>query len=671
MIYASNVLGAYVKKALGDKAFQTNATKIAETLPIDPQTSNMNAVVIGPKDVSGIKGKVLKAAIEKKHESVGIIYIYQKDKDEGLIDGDVEKVKVKRITPAIIEESINKVIELKAVGKDHRIVDSRDRVRHKLEQEKFDQPTTLLYDEQQLEVSKEDSELAQKEIANAEKEVATSSSEQIPAATVENEELVSNQVKEGTIEQRIKNLGQFADWDLFKRSYQTDTVLNELMEENIQYAGLVKMLDTLDTKIINVFKDTALSADSKFEEIKSLGLERSAYKDLQNNIIAEKVLSIMTSIVQSVEATVDYKVNTIRKALDSMAIKKVMYEDQRKLRALIDERLQIQVELHELAKNVIEVFKVLDSTAGDFLESLDDGLPSESQYINEVLKTQKNIFTPKNVTEITARIMRDLQSNRITMSVLEEKISNLIDLVFQLCETDGSIIEYQQKLINLLQAQRIEDVVIVDSIIKNCLRIFVGPQNVGRTSTSLIWAGTLSRRQNTVLIDLTGSSKYSQYGVTPISLDAFLSERIEQQFLVVEGNIDDLDHANELISELRTRLNYYPNINLVLDSHQTELLDQLSPSALSVHFITDCTPRGISQIKETIATFKRENIARKVILIDPPVDPMNILLDLEIDPLLIKLIVIPRLKYISASALKGTIPYNNAEVVEVFEQAFR
>ncbi|QMV40477.1 hypothetical protein [Cohnella cholangitidis] len=59
MIYGAS-LGPFVKKALTDKGFQTNINKIIETLPLDPKVSNMDAVVLGPKDMYGPPAKCCK-----------------------------------------------------------------------------------------------------------------------------------------------------------------------------------------------------------------------------------------------------------------------------------------------------------------------------------------------------------------------------------------------------------------------------------------------------------------------------------------------------------------------------------------------------------------------------------------------------------------------------------
>jgi len=175
-----------------------------------------------------------------------------------------------------------------------------------------------------------------------------------------------------------------------------------------------------------------------------------------------------------------------------------------------------------------------------------------------------------------------------------------------------------------------------------------------------------------LLLDLTGQSKLSQYGVEPVQLEEFLEQRLERAFLCVVGSLDrPADQVHEIVVELKKRLNYYAHIHILLDASQTELIGQLAPSALSIHFITDCTPRGTELLRPAVEAFQEQNIAQKVILIDPPVDPIRLVNDLAIDPLLAKVIILPRLKYIRACSLNRMKPYESKEVEEVFEEAFR
>lgn len=644
MIYGAS-LGPFVKKALIDKGFQTNVSKIIETLSIDPAISNMDAVILGPKDMRGSAGQLLNTAVQKKHASIEILYFYQKDKEEDLIDGDVKKVRVDRVNLEGIHAAIEENVELHAIGRDSRIIESgdnrayaREAAASVIEYPFVEQPA----DSYEPEIEEEQEEL----------------------------ELPRPQTK--TIEQRVMEMGQFADFDYFRKVLEKDTIMSELLTENTQYAGLVSILEALDSKIISVFKDTSITAESRFDQLKQIGVDRSAYKGLEGSVVADKLSAIMGAIVTSAESTVEARIHNIREALGSISTAQLVYQDRERIQSLVETRLNIQMDLMELSKDIIEVYQAMDRSVSDLTVSLDEKQPTGNEYINELMAPVKGLFIPQNMAAITNRLIDDLQKNRVALSIIEDKIKGLVSLVFKLCEEDATIIEYQQKLINILLAQRVEDVVIVDNLIKNSLRLFVGPVDTGRTATALTWSGVLSRRQNTLLLDLTGNSKLRQYGVESISLEQFLSDRMERQLLCVEGDLgDDLGRVDEVVSELKMRLNYYAHIHVLLDSTQTALLNRLARSALSVHFITDCTPRGTKLVEQAVAAFEGDNIAMKAILIDPPVDPFRVLADLSIDPLMAKIIIIPRIQHIRACSLNRTSPYDSREVVEIFEEAFR
>lgn len=668
MLYGAS-LGAYLKKSFQDKSYQTTVNKIIETLPIDPAISNMDAVVLGAKDFGGTLGRALLATLKDKHPDITIVYIYVKDKEKIDFDQEVSSFKVAKLRVEEIYEAVLKAIELKGVNKDSRVLTSNDEIPGvQLAQEdhvrQSEQTQLQVRNEAaEVETSKEVTPLSvpEQEAVSANLEVAAGSSADI--------ELPVNYVP---IEERIGAHAGYADWDLFQESLKKDSVVRELLVENSQYAGVLNMLEVLDRKITNIFRDPDITPEDRFQKIREVGLDRSAYKGIQDNIIADKVISIMSSIVNSANKTVDIKIENIRKALDTLTVTKELYNDQSQITSLINARLEIQSELLDLAKNIIEIYKTMDSTITELVQDVDKDLPSSNPYISEMLKPIKHIFTPSNAAKVTSKLMYDLQQNRVSLSALESKIQELIGLVFKLCEADDTIIDMQQKMIELLQSQRVEDVVILDTVIKHSLRLYIGTSDTGRTATALTWAGILSRRQNTLLIDLSGSSKFKQYGVEAVTLDDFLRERIERSLVCVEGDIgSDIERVEEIVSELKGRLNYYPYVNIILDSSQVALMNALAKHALAVHFITNSTLRANKEIKIAVEALTESNIARKVILIDPPVDAISILRDINIDPMLVKMIILPRLQSIAAASLKGRVPYEDDTVVEVFEEVFR
>ncbi|GGG20702.1 hypothetical protein [Paenibacillus aceti] len=106
----------------------------------------------------------------------------------------------------------------------------------------------------------------------------------------------------------------------------------------------------------------------------------------------------------------------------------------------------------ELSKGIIEVYQAMDQSVNGLLEQFEEELPSNNDYINAVMNPLKPIFTPSNIGALTTKILGDLQQNRVSLSIMEEKIKSQINLVFKLCEEDATIIEYQQNQFALIAA---------------------------------------------------------------------------------------------------------------------------------------------------------------------------------------------------------------------------
>ncbi|RJX39124.1 hypothetical protein D3P09_16665 [Paenibacillus pinisoli] len=642
MIYGAS-LGAFVKKSMPDKGFQTNSQKLIELLPIDPAVTQMDVVVLGPKDMGGSKGKALREAILKKHDAIDVVYLYQKDAEADLVEGDVQKTQLIKLSFDYVVGALQSVIQNKSISGKHRIESGDTR--------------GYSYDAEQEE------QAAPESWRDEEEDDSQSLVYEEPPVVLETA---------AGLEARLEAIGKFSGFDALKKQMDKETIQYELKHENVQYAEAVNMLEELDAQIAKVFKDSTIPPDMRFEQLRQIGVNRAAYKGIENGLLADKLASVMDLVVQSAEEAVDARIRQMRDALDTITSTRLLYEDYGKLQELVDARMSVQMDLMELSKEIIEMYQAMDLSVNELIDQFQDKGPSGYPYVNDILQPLEPLFIPQNMAAITSRLLSDLNRNKVTFSIIEEKVKSVVNLVFKLCEEDATIIEYQQKLIKLLQAQRIEDVVIVDHVIKNSLRLFVGPSNTGRTATALTWSGVVSRRQNTLLLDLTGNTKLGQYGVEAVSLATFLEQRLEQPFLCVAGGSDiDLEQAEGMVAELKLRLNYYAHIHVLLDASQTELLSKLAPSALSVHFITDCTPRGTELLKPAVESFQEPNIAQKVILIDPPVDPMRMVQDLSIDPLLAKVIVLPRSQHIRACSLNRVKPFESKEVADIFEEAFR
>ncbi len=788
MVYTAS-LALPVANALGKKVMQSNINKICDLISLDPDSSNMDVVILGPNDLPRPRMQKVQNAVANKHPDVCVIYLYCKDSDRDALDTP-NKMQVKKISKAVVKEAFDRFVGEHKIHQGKQQVTSADfqpvpttgveetpldvaskkplfgmRKRKRTEFGDFrheeETPddagvptdgdiTKVDYSEDDFQgeeeqepsvrigtdgspvqskskpeplnippiddseftspekaeeveedtmpdlsklfapkpVSKEESVdlgkhddpvLSQTQASGLAATVAQKSSQEavpMPSFGTPKREASSvekPQAPTPTLEDNLANVNNYEDWALLKEKLNHDSITSALIKENSEYIGLMNIINALDNRIETVWRDTALSAEEKFNKIREIGLEKSVVRASQNSMCVQKVISIISTIILSAKRTVDEKVQSIDSSLYKIASDRVTLSDTRDIDALIEERTKVQMDLLAISRDIVDLYAQVEDLVTVELQELDAKLPSASAFINDMVKPiGTQIFTPANTAILANKLMKALQENRVIASELEESVNAVIQQLFNLCERDEEVIHYLQNSVNMLKANNVEEVVIVDTLLKNVLRLYVGADNTGRSATAITWCGILSRRQNSLLIDLTGRSKFREYGITPIDLEEFMSARIEQQFLCVESDhIPDPEELHELVTELKQRLNYYPYVNIIVAPEDIDGLCQLSEEAKCVHYITDCTTSSINTMREVIRNHTTPNVARKLISINTPVSPLMIADSLNIDPTINKLITLPEVRAIRACALRHDRPYEYTDVVKAFEEAFR
>lgn len=691
MIYAAS-LNVPVKKAMPQQVMQSNLSKICSQMLIDPDTTGMDTVILGPKDMTPLRAESVQEAVSNRHPDICVIYLYEKDKDADLLDCDNKK-QCKKIKDAAIREAVEEFVGAHTIrqGKQHvssadfKIPDS-DEIGDVLREEPQAGPdytrVELNLDETKLgaelppdDVPADTDAFASLEELDFEEEPLPplDTSTEVPEPLSAPVSLLKEEPPAQELKEALANLNSFQEWELFKEQLNKDSVVKKLIEENTEYVGLVNMLDVMDKEISTVWRDATLSPDQKFEKIKEIGLRRAVVRASTNSITVEKVIDIITTIVLSAKRTVDDKISSLDASLYKITTDKQAIMDTSFIDRAIEERTKVQWELLNISRGIVDLYKAVDNFVVDEIAELDKKLPSSNQFINEMVRPLgTQIFTPTNTGALATKLMQSLQSNRIVASQIEEQVNAVIEKLFELCDKDEEIIRYQQSTIHMLQANRVEDVVIVNSLLKDCLRLYTGADNTGRSATAITWCGLLSRRQNSLLIDITGRSKFREYGVNPVPLHEFLQSRLEQQFLCVESDhILDAEELQVLVEQLKSRLNYYPYVNIIVAPEDTQGMEMLSVDAKCMHYVTDCSTSSLRIMKDVIAKHTSENVARKLITIDPPVSPLTIADSLKVDFTNVQIITLPNVPAIRACSIKHDRPYEYNDVAKTFEVAFR
>lgn len=696
MIYVAS-LNVPVKKALGKgpnkQVMQSTTNKIYSQMNLDPETSNMDVVILGPKDFIGPKAVQGQNAINGKHPDVCVIFLYEKSSEEDLVE-NCYKYQCKKINDKSITEAFEKYVGEHKVRQGKQQMSSADFVSPDIEEPGDDEEIPNDFSKNRtigkrlgspapveppiVEPTPKEEEFVP-DLSVFEEGSGTLPTEPLTTSTTEDPfaetttEFPPHAEPSRTIEEQLASLRNFEDWEVMKAALSKDSIVKQLIQENAEFEGLVNMLDVMDKRIQTVWRDSALSASQKFEKIKAIGLEKSVVRATANSITVEKAISIISTITLSAKRTVDAKVESIDASLYKINADRAAIMDTKYIDKAIEERMKVQTDLLFLGRTLVDIYKSIDNLVVDEIKDLDSKLPSSNQFINQmVAPIGKQIFTPQNTAALATKLSKALQENRLVFSQLEESVQTLIEKLFELCDKDEEIIRYQQNVINLLKSNRVEDVIIVDSLLKKVLRVYTGADNTGRSSTAITWCGILSRRNNTLLIDITGKDKFAEYGINPMRLDDFMQNRTERQFLCVksEGRLGP-DEIQKLIETLKSRLNYYPYVNIIMDPDDVDGINQVCEDAICLHYITDCSTSSIRKLQELVKQVKVQNVAKKLITIDTPVSPLNIADSIGVDTTQTRIITLPAVPAIKACALKHDRPYEYNDIVGIYEEAFR
>lgn len=476
---------------------------------------------------------------------------------------------------------------------------------------------------------------------------------------------------ESDFERNLKEVSNFHDWGLFKEAMSKDAAIRQLLEENTTYQGVVQMLSVLDTEIKTTYYDKGLTSQQKFEKVLEIGNKRSTLMATHNDILARKVLDVIDAVTIGARRTVNDLLDEHRKSMEQITVSKEGLFDETELHRLVDMRSKAMCELLALVKSTIQLYQAMDLEVSDVILDMDKRLPSDNEYINEMVGSAAEVLTPINSMELARTMMRALQEKREAFVLMEEQVRKVIDSIRELFDRDEAIIQYQQHITQMLKAHRVEDAVIIDSVIKNILNVYIGQRGSGLTATALTWSGCLARRRNTLLIDLSNESRLGDYGEDVLDLDEFMRQRIDRPLCVVAGTVPDVEALSELITELKTRLDYYAHINVILDSTQLEYAKVLAKESLTVNYITNCTKDNMEEMGNVYASVDVNNVAQKVLMVNPTIDVLKVAEYMNIDVTSTKCVSIPDVPKIKSCGVLQDKPYEYVGVRTVFEEAFK
>lgn len=659
MVYVAS-LSLLAKKALGSKCHQSSINGIINTLSIDPAVSNMDVVLLGPADLSGPVGKRVHEAVTKRHKGVCVIYLCTNEREAKLFPDAPHLKQVKKIKDAVISEAVTEFYGEDVKANDPKYVSSADKVE---DLGTNPEPPKLVSVAETAE-----------EPASVE-EVVTPT---IDVQTVQEEprEVEKEAPRPPTAEDMIDSVKTVKDWDILKQQINRDSIIRQLILENNEFAGVANMLDVWDLRIRDVWADSHKSNEEKMRAVQEFGANRQVLQATYNSVLVDKFVSLMERVVSVCSATVEDRCDEITHAVISVQQNKNAYlEKAISGGSTLDDTLyERMVELQSIEGELCKMFAFLHHEGmEEIVGRLGEKLPSANEYINNVLSVSAKLYQPGNTVNLAQNVVDSLAKGQVQLSMVEDKVKGLMETMFQVIVAQNKVIQYQRDVISCLRANNVESLVVRDSLLKECFNVIVGSEHTGLTATTAIYAGMLSRRDNTLVVDLTNHSHYDRYGYDVVALEEFMVERIQRPLLFVTGSVgNDPEKVFQLMEELKSRLTYFRHLIIVLDAGQTDILDQVGREALSISYVTNCTVESLNAVTAAYEVGRKiPNVCHKLVCIDSPVDVGMLISTLKMDISMTKLIPLPYLREVKQAAIVRQQPHTYNDVLRVFEEAFR
>lgn len=475
-----------------------------------------------------------------------------------------------------------------------------------------------------------------------------------------------------SFEERMSQMNIEDAYDYVASAMQKGTITRELLNEDTEFANCMLLLEQWDKEMGEIYRDPTKSAQTRWNEIRELAYKRTEKAGILNSKIANKVCQMISTITSTCERNVFSEIDEIRHGIATVVDAQVVNMRDEEVTKLIEERNKIADNLRNTLMTIIEIYKLMDANVEDILKSQSDGLPSNNSMVSNQLVFEKENFIPDNAAAIATRVLSDLKDGLVKFSQMEKHLQSLILDVFKLIDKDSTIIKEQEDRYKKLKAVRVEETVTITNVLKNVLRVFVGPSEAGTTATALTWAGLRARRQNTLLIDARPDNMRTvNYGESPMEAMDYLKRNERDHFRVLKLNSVTPMDIDELLGILETKTDYFSSINLIMDDTQVDLVNRCIDRALSINVITNSTVANIERTRGIIADLRPENVGLKIIAIDPVVERMEFIQSLSAQDSIFKLVNLPYMKDIRACGIRHEAPYKREAVATVFEEAFR
>lgn len=417
--------------------------------------------------------------------------------------------------------------------------------------------------------------------------------------------------------ERINRCQKLVEVETLARELKAAEIVKDVVKDNKQYLAVEDRLRVLQEKINTIFLDNTISSiEEKMDKIEAVLVDKDYYQSQNNTLLEKRVEEIITALVSKVKECIYTRIHELDTAIQNT--KRIAPVDYPRLGAAIDERANTLLEISRLNEQLENVYVASDSAAREVAAamSMDSASPTGNPLVDAHLRLRGSSLISEKAFDSIRNIIETADKSSEEYKQAQRDLHSVYQRMLRIIDLDNDALSAFKDIIIMRKSENIEDTIVADTKLKQNMRIFIGDEGSGRSVIPYIVSKRKSRESsNVLLVDLTGTDKYADYGVGGLTLDALYEDIPNKDLLIVKGTpADYASEASKLLAILTKAADYYRVINVVLTPEQREFYSILAVEARVVNYIVTPVKRQLIKYKNLVAETFIDNTAQRVIL---------------------------------------------------------
>lgn len=673
MVVATKSVDALLKGLIKpDELMFSKIDAIAKFIQLDPSISSpkKDLFIISSDDMKNVKMRNdFVDALSKKHPLTLILYVNKTGKAvQGLEDNKFDRVIVKPTKQTMRDI----IIEL--------VTESERKREFQASQEigEIDSFNPQFPDRIDVEDREGRLDHSKKKEESTPIDVPEDAKEDIEQTTTS-----SDGQTEFTLLERIKQAENWASIATIAKEVNASKIVQEIASTNAAFRQTETYITALEENITGILANPENTINDKLSKVRATLHDKAVISAQNNSIIEQSVNQIILALVDKSKEFIQQQTDEINERLLVAFSRRPSDEAPNvKLSTIIEDRSKLLLELQSLDLELHGVASKCISTINDTVDSVVDSsvATTGSPILDSQMKARFGDIVPDNLITVLDNLFTTGSEMSDEFNKMSGTVTSTVRKVYQLLALYREESEVLADTIRYLKANKVEDTVVANTILKKSTRLMITNGDFTSTALAYMISKYYSRKkENVLLLDLTDTPFLKHFGIRTNSYTKFLNDNlVDDKFTVVKfDSINDsikFDQSNieRLLARLLHFSKHYSRINVICTSNQSHIFDAIKEDAISINYLVNCTPYDIRVMRDTISSCNVENTANRVILYNYINDSKRICMDLGVmDRLDIQLAVVSPINEIQYCMYTGQDPYDVESIYQQFVEVMK